>query len=178
MSSFAKTAVGFLTITSTILLNGCMHSSELAATVASASLLNAQNEDSGSATILNDAGRMILKIDARGVPAGTHGIHIHQVGKCDAPSFESAGPHWNPSGRKHGLSNSAGPHAGDIPNIQASSTGSVKTSVSLRIASEIGSIFDVDGAALVIHATADDNVTDPSGNSGSRILCGVFNATN
>jgi superoxide dismutase, Cu-Zn family len=115
-----------------------------------------------------------------GIPTGTHGIHVHAVGRCDAPAFESAGGHFNPGGRSHGLSNPAGPHAGDAPNIVADATGRADVDLvfpgaSLRVGHAAG-IWDADGSAVIIHAAADDQKTDPSGNSGARIACGVIQA--
>jgi superoxide dismutase, Cu-Zn family len=113
-----------------------------------------------------------------GVPAGVHGIHFHQVGRCDGPDFTSAGPHLNPSGAEHGLDNPRGPHAGDLPNVTANvnqqmivdmATSRVRLSVT-----GAGSLFDADGTALVMHADADDQRTDPAGSSGERIACGVI----
>ena len=97
-------------------------------------------------------------------------MHIHQVGRCDGPGFESAGPHWNPTGRQHGRLNPAGRHAGDLGNLQVLADGSV----SVEVAGPNASVFDADGAALVIHAQKDDERTDPSGNSGARIACAVL----
>ena len=98
---------------------------------------------------------------------------MHAVGKCDPPDFASAGPHWNPTGKKHGMSNPAGPHAGDLPNVVVKANGVLGATLVLSAAS-MSSLIDADGAALVIHAAADDNMTDPSGNSGARIACAVL----
>ena len=112
-----------------------------------------------------------------GLAAGAHGIHFHQVGRCEGPAFTSAGAHFNPTGAQHGLSNPNGPHAGDLPNI--GSTAGMETVVDITTSratlSDEGqnALFDTDGAALVVHAAADDQRTDPSGNSGARIACGV-----
>lgn len=112
-----------------------------------------------------------------GLPAGAHGTHFHAVGRCDPP-FETAGPHWNPLNKQHGARNPAGPHLGDLPNLRVTPDGLV----SVRIRSVGGTLrganglLDADGAALVIHESADDARTDPSGNSGARIACGVVTA--
>ncbi|WP_374544320.1 superoxide dismutase family protein [Sphingorhabdus sp.] len=119
-------------------------------------------------------GKLWLQVPAK----GSYAMHVHAVGKCDGPDFASAGPHWNPESRKHGLHNPAGPHRGDLPNIDASADLNVVVDFFLpdvRLKGE-GGLIDADGAALVIHERADDNVTDPSGNSGKRIACGVITA--
>jgi Cu-Zn family superoxide dismutase len=112
-----------------------------------------------------------------GLPAGTHGIHFHEVGQCDGPGFTSAGGHFNPAGKQHGLENPAGPHAGDLPNIIVPASGRVTVDLTtLHVALDVASpafLFDADGTALVVHANPDDQRTDPSGNSGARIACGV-----
>jgi Cu-Zn family superoxide dismutase len=114
--------------------------------------------------------------DLTGLPQGAHGIHFHQVGRCDGPSFTTAGPHFNPLNRRHGLENPDGPHAGDMQNLVIPANGAVLVEmlsprVSLGDAST--TLFDADGTALVIHAAPDDQRTDPAGNSGARIACGV-----
>jgi Cu-Zn family superoxide dismutase len=112
-----------------------------------------------------------------GLPAGPHGIHFHQVGRCEAPGFTSAGPHLNPVGALHGLENPLGPHSGDLPNVTVGADGrAVVDLVSTRVTLDDTGPADLlagDGTALVIHANADDQRTDPSGNSGDRIACGV-----
>lgn len=111
------------------------------------------------------------------VPPGSHGIHIHTVGKCDPPDFASAGGHYNPDGKKHGLDNPEGPRAGDLPLLVVAQdgTGTLETTTNLLTNRPKGKEpFDADGAALVVHASADDQKTDPTGNSGARIACGVI----
>lgn len=117
-----------------------------------------------------------LAVDAFGLSAGVHGVHVHAVGLCQAPRFESAGPHWNPSDRQHGADNPAGQHMGDLPNIEIGEDGTGRLEVLIPGARLIGGdmpLIDADGVAVVIHASADDYRTDPSGNSGGRIACGV-----
>jgi superoxide dismutase, Cu-Zn family len=106
-----------------------------------------------------------------GLPPGQHGIHLHAVGQC-TPPFESAGPHWNPGQKKHGTQNPQGPHQGDMPNLTVGSDSSVHVMVTSS-AGALDSLLDADGAAVVIHEKADDYKTDPSGDSGRRIACGV-----
>lgn len=125
----------------------------------------------------------VFKIEAAGLAPGVHGIHIHAVGKCEGPKFESAGGHWNPTNHEHGLDNAKGPHVGDIPNITVGPDGKFSGTVTVANAYLVESklrdgpgqqMLDGDGAALVIHAKPDDNKTQPSGDSGDRIACAVL----
>lgn len=116
-----------------------------------------------------------------GLPPGTHAIHLHAVGTCTASDFTSAGGHVNPMGAHHGLENPAGPHAGDLPNIVVASDGMVQVDLTdPRVTLDTnpaGGLFDSDGTAIVVHAGPDDQKTDPAGNSGARIACGVIERT-
>lgn len=128
-----------------------------------------------TATQLGDS--VQVRIQAAGLAAGSYGAHVHAMGRCDAPGFESAGPHWNPTNRGHGRNNPDGQHLGDLPNLIVGTNGSGEIEFTIQRASLSGGqirMLDADGAALVIHANADDYRTDPSGNSGARIACGVF----
>ncbi|QNP46898.1 superoxide dismutase family protein [Sphingomonas sediminicola] len=116
---------------------------------------------------------IMLRINASGFPAGQHGVHLHSVGKCEAPKFTSAGPHWNPTEKKHGHRNPAGYHMGDLGNLGVGADGKLVVALLVPEATLDG-IRDADGTALVLHAKADDEVTDPSGNSGDRIACAVL----
>lgn len=136
-------------------------------------LINAAGQTIGSVRAWETAGGVSFHISAAGLPHGLHGIHVHSVGRCDPPDFTSAGPHWNPAARKHGLNNPAGPHAGDLPNVEVAANGVLSATVTVPGVT-MASLLDADGAALVIHAQPDDNVTDPSGNSGARIACAVI----
>lgn len=111
-----------------------------------------------------------------GLSAGVHAIHLHQVGTCDAPAFTTAGGHLNPGGKQHGLENPAGAHAGDMPNITADASGrAVVDIVNPRVTLDAsGPLFDADGTAVVVHAAPDDNRSDPAGNAGARVACGVL----
>jgi Cu-Zn family superoxide dismutase len=136
-------------------------------------VINSSGQQIGTVRAWQTAGGVSFHIAASGLPHGLHGIHVHSVGRCDPPDFESAGPHWNPAGKQHGLNNPAGPHAGDLPNVEVAANGVLGATVTLPGAS-MPSLLDADGAALVIHADADDYMTDPSGNSGARIACAVI----
>ncbi len=142
---------------------------------ATAQLVTATGQPAGRATVTEVAGGLRVTLDARGLPPGTHGAHLHTVGACAPPDFASAGGHWNPAGTKHGSMNPAGPHAGDLPNLIVGQDGRGTLGVVLAGATMSG-LLDADGAATVVHANPDDLVTDPSGNSGGRIACGVLRA--
>lgn len=136
-------------------------------------LVGTAGQSLGTVSAWETAGALSLRVQATGVPHGLHGIHVHAVGRCDGPEFTSAGGHWNPAARKHGLNNPQGPHAGDLPNLSVAANGVVNEAVVLSGASLAG-LADADGSALVVHATADDHVSDPSGNSGARIACAIL----
>jgi Cu-Zn family superoxide dismutase len=136
-------------------------------------LVNTAGVSVGTVETWETPGAVSLRLRASGLPLGIKGVHVHAVGRCDAPRFESAGAHWNPSGRQHGFSNPNGAHAGDLPNVTVAPTGVLQETIALSGAS-LATLADADGAALVIHAAADDYRTDPSGNSGARIACAVI----
>jgi Cu-Zn family superoxide dismutase len=128
------------------------------------------------AMVWQNGGKVEVRVQAAGLPAGHYGVHLHAVGRCEGPAFASAGPHWNPAGRQHGMLNPAGHHLGDLPNLDVDAQGAGRLEFAIAGASLSGAdgILDADGTALVIHAAADDYRTDPSGNSGARIACGVL----
>jgi Cu-Zn family superoxide dismutase len=144
---------------------------------AAAPLRNAEGQVLGMAIFTQEAQGVRISVTVKGLSPGEHGIHIHSVGKCEPPDFLSAGPHFNPTNKKHGLTNPEGPHAGDLPNLVVGEDGSaVYEHITDRVTLTPGelSLFDEDGSSLVIHAGPDDQMTDPAGNSGARVLCGVI----
>ena len=143
---------------------------------ATAMLQTATGVAVGRATASEVAGGLRFTLDAKTMPPGTHGAHIHMVGACDAPDFTTAGGHWNPTGMKHGSMNPQGPHEGDLPNLIIGTDGRGTIGITIPGATMAG-LLDADGSAFVVHANPDDLMTDPSGNSGGRIACGVFKAS-
>ena len=144
---------------------------------ASATLRNADGDAIGWARFTEDArGIVHVNVHVKGISPGAHGIHIHAVGSC-SPTFADAGGHHNPLGHQHGLDNPLGAHAGDLPVLIVNEEGvghlNAITDLATLSPGPVG-IFDADGSALVIHANPDDQVTDPTGNSGGRIACGAI----
>ncbi len=145
--------------------------------IAVATLVDSTGAQVGVATLSDSAGSARLGVSVAGLTPGMHGLHIHAAGTCTPPAFESAGPHFNPDARKHGAKNPQGAHTGDLPNLLAGSNGSADTSFAVSTdLTRAGPrfVFQPAGTAIVVHAGPDDEMTDPSGNSGSRIACGVF----
>ncbi len=165
-----------LSLAAAMSLSACATYSGSGAPAARADIRNAWGSVIGEALAYQRGSDIEIKVGVSQLAAGTYGTHIHMVGQCDAPKFTTAGAHWNPMGRQHGLESSMGPHGGDLPNLVVGGNGA--GSISFRIPAQSvtgpGGIIDTDGGAIVVHAGPDDMKTDPSGNSGDRIACGVF----
>ena len=142
---------------------------------ADAALVDSAGNGAGTAIAQEDNGNLRVTLEVKGLTPGIHGAHIHAVGKCEGPAFTTAGAHWNPDAKQHGSMNPAGPHHGDLPNLEVAEDGKGKLVFSIP-GTKLENLLDEDGAAIVVHASADDLKTDPSGNSGARIACGVFAA--
>ena len=140
--------------------------------------LDISGNKAGEAVLTQAPDGVKIVLDITGLAAGEHAIHIHGVGKCEGPDFVSAGPHYNPFNKQHGVKNPHGSHAGDLPNLVAGEDGIVKGEIIAEHLTldegAVNSLFSAEGTSVVIHAGPDDDVTDPSGNSGGRILCGVI----
>ena len=141
------------------------------APLATVSFTSATGQPVGKAQMFLRDGKTALEVELTGLTPGEHGFHLHMVGKCEAPGFASAGGHLNPTGKEHGWQNPRGAHIGDLPNLTADANGAVKATVTFDSVPDV--MFDADGTALIVHAKPDDYTTDPSGNSGDRMVCGV-----
>lgn len=144
---------------------------------ATSTLRKADGTEIGTVRLEQTASGVRMTGNLTGLSAGAHGIHFHTVGRCDGPDFSSAGGHFNPRTMQHGLANPQGPHAGDLPAIGADASGRATveaTSALVTLDGAATGLLDADGTAIVVHAANDDQRTDPSGNSGGRIACGVI----
>lgn len=144
---------------------------------AMASLADASGRPAGHAVLVQQGGSVRILLDVNGLTPGQKAVHVHEVGQCLAPSFNSAGRHFNPAQAEHGTKNPRGPHAGDLPDITVDSSGRGHLELTTnRFSVRKGptSLIDADGSAIVVHERADDGLSDPDGGSGARIACGVL----
>ena len=181
ISLFAAT-----TLATTLALAGCSREAPDAANNAeariepaapvSAAFVSGADQPMGSVTLSEDPTGVTIRIDAAAMPAGVHGVHLHETGQCEGPKFASAGAHWNPGAKQHGRDNPAGAHLGDLANFTVAADGSGATTFLVSGATMNGAntLADAGGTSLVIHAKADDYKTDPSGDSGDRVACAVI----
>ena len=142
-----------------------------------AELKNKEGQSVGRLRVSEDPNGVMLRVTVSGLSPGTHGMHVHAVGRCDVPGFLTAGPHWNPIDAQHGRDNPRGAHLGDLANIEVGPDGRAESAFQIAAARlEAGNqpMLDIDGASLVIHARPDDYRTDPDGTSGARIACAVI----
>lgn len=159
---------------------GCATAHHDAGAAARADLKDKDGKTLGIASFHEGARGVTLNLEVSGLTPGLHAVHIHAVGKCDGPGFTSAAGHFNPLQKKHGHKSNDGAHAGDLPNMLVAKDGSGRFEVlsdAFTLASGATSLFDSDGSAIVIHAAADDYLSDPAGNAGDRIACGVITAS-
>ena len=159
---------------SALIIAGSIAARASAQEVAAGNLKNAEGKDVGTVHVEHMPSATIILLKLHDMPPGVHGIHIHSVGQCTPPSFDSAGPHWIPTQAQHGSKNPKGPHAGDLQNITIPADGKLETQITIQGMRQWegeGGLMDGDGASIVIHANPDDYMTDPSGNSGPRIAC-------
>ena len=172
MRKITLMAVGIFLLTATthaLALNG--------GTGVKVALVDAQGLRVGTATLTQLRKGVRIKLEVFNMPPGVHAFHIHAVGKCDPPDFKSAGGHFNPAGKKHGHKNPEGAHAGDLPNLVVDQTGTgslITVAQGVTLGEGKNSLFQPEGTSLVIHEKEDDEMTDPAGNAGARIACGVI----
>lgn len=144
--------------------------------IGEATLRFANGLPAGTAQFYGNGAQVSVAVALAGFAPGVHGMHLHTTGACAPSDFASAGGHLNPGGHQHGSDNPQGAHLGDLPNvtIDASGAGAVSATLMGDRAAVLAALFDSDGTAIVVHADPDDYKTDPSGNSGGRVACGVI----
>jgi superoxide dismutase, Cu-Zn family len=165
------------TLAAMLTVAGCLAATQAEAESANAVLVDPDGKEIGNVALSQLAQGVRIFAEARDVPPGVHAFHIHETGDCQAPDFESAGGHYNPTSEQHGWDNPEGHHAGDLPNVQVRDDGVLAIEYftdSVTLGEGDATLFDDDGSAIVLHAGADDHQTDPTGDAGSRIACGVI----
>lgn len=167
----------FIVISITFMLLVSFLDSKAEQKMAVSELISSEGKNVGSATFIEGPDGVEMAVQVYDLPAGLHGFHLHAVGKCEGPDFKSASGHFNPHEKKHGLKNPNGPHAGDMPNLLVGPDGTASAVVLIPLATlghGMNSLFHPGGTALVIHEGKDDQITDPAGDAGARIACGVI----
>jgi Cu-Zn family superoxide dismutase len=152
---------------------GSLGAGAVAADSAIANVVDLANNRAGTVRFSNTASGLLIRGTVSGLGIGSHAVHIHQVGQCRTPAFATAGEHFDRGSHTHGFKSANGPHAGDLPNIVTPGAGAYSFEM-VASGLTIARLLDADGAAIVFHSAADDYLTDPSGNSGARIACGVI----
>ena len=176
MKSFASWTVRTLLVVGIASVAGTPEAGAVDSQVAHATFHDAAGKEVGVAGLEETPNGVLISLDLTSLPPGPHAFHIHAIGKCEPP-FKTAGGHFNPMEKQHGLKNPNGMHAGDFPNIVVPAGGKLEVRVlasHVTLGEGANSLFDADGAALVIHAGPDDYTSDPAGNAGDRIACAVI----
>lgn len=165
------------TLAAALTTAGCLAATQVGAQSANAVLVNPDGKEIGNVALTELAQGVHIFAEATELPPGVHAFHIHETGQCEPPDFTSAGGHYNPTGAQHGWNNAEGPHAGDLPNVHVQDDGVLAIeyfTAAVTLGEGDTTLFDDDGSAIVMHEGGDDYQTDPAGDAGSRIACGVI----